>query len=87
MDLIGLIFSAERAEREKVAKEKAEKERLEKEKERQQMQDRQEQARILMESAQLAVDQHFSESLRRVSVLHLYVASLVLLSELRSYYF
>lgn len=65
-----LCCSAERAEREKAAKEKAEKERLEKEKERQQLQDRQERARILRESAQLAqdaVNQHFTESLRRVS--------------------
>lgn len=68
-----LHFSAERAEREKVAKEKAEKQRQEKEKERQQMHDRQEQARILRESAQLAqdaVNQHFTESLRRVGNEH-----------------
>lgn len=70
VSLLFSVFRAERAEREKAAKEKAEKERQEKEKERQQMQDRQERARILKESAQLAqdaVDQHFHESLRRVS--------------------
>lgn len=65
-----MFCRADRAERQKLAKEKAEKERLDKEKEKQQMHDRQERARILKESALLAqdaVNQHFSESLRRVS--------------------
>lgn len=61
---------AEREAREKLEKERAEKERIEKEKERRQLIERQERARVLKESAQLAqdaVNQHFHESIRRVS--------------------
>ena len=52
-------------------KERAEKERIEKEKEHRQLIVRQERARVLKESAQLAqdaVNQHFHESIRRVSL-------------------
>lgn len=57
-----------RAEREKQEKEKAEKKRLEEEKEKRQQAAKKERARILQESAQQAqdaVNEHFSESLKR----------------------
>lgn len=56
-----------RAEREKAEKELAEKKRQEEEKERRKLAERQQRARILQESAQQAVNDHFNESLKRVS--------------------